>query len=393
MLLSSDFRFAAGIAEFGLVLRDSPYRAAASLDGAIRQLESAIGEDPDGSRDECVYLAKVARDLKGPVARRRQVPRGHLGEGMRSRYAGNMVRLARALVSTALVAVPCALAQIDKPPEFEEKPSFRQAAPAALDSTSHVSARSEAVDAGLVAQMDLFLPPEASAKYGEFAAARDLVRQRSLAAAASAFEAGTRSDPRGLEMNAGHAIALYLTGRHEESVAATLALARRFPREARLVALLGETAIAAPHHRESSLAALRAFTKGLPANGAARFYLAKLLADGSAEAPAEAVALWKQAAGLDTGDPRPCLELARAATADRPAEAILWLERALSRDPSLPDAHYRLSRLYAKQGNKVRAEMHLDRYRKLLRNRRHNGTGAANPFPALRAPRRPVPAR
>jgi hypothetical protein len=37
--------------------------------------------------------------------------------------------------------------------------------------------------------------------------------------------------------------------------------------------------------------------------------------------------------------------------------------------------------------------MHLDRYRKLLRNRRHNGTGAANPFPALRAPRRPVPAR
>ncbi|MEZ5355455.1 MAG: DUF3520 domain-containing protein [Bryobacteraceae bacterium] len=67
---SPDFRFAAGVAQFGMVLRDSAHRGSASLDSAVQLVEDAIGEDADGLRAEFVYLAKLARDLQRATARR-----------------------------------------------------------------------------------------------------------------------------------------------------------------------------------------------------------------------------------------------------------------------------------------------------------------------------------
>ncbi len=57
---SSDFKFAAAVAEFGLVLRDSPYKAGATLEDALRWAGQAAGPDRGGARGEFILLVKRA---------------------------------------------------------------------------------------------------------------------------------------------------------------------------------------------------------------------------------------------------------------------------------------------------------------------------------------------
>ena len=61
--MSADFRFVAAVAEFGLVLRDSPYKGSANLDAVIERASSAIGPDPNGHRKEFVEMARKAKGL------------------------------------------------------------------------------------------------------------------------------------------------------------------------------------------------------------------------------------------------------------------------------------------------------------------------------------------
>jgi Ca-activated chloride channel homolog len=62
---SADFKFAAAVAAFGMLLRGSDYRGSATLD-LVQELASAgRGPDPDGSRGEFIQLVKLARSLQG----------------------------------------------------------------------------------------------------------------------------------------------------------------------------------------------------------------------------------------------------------------------------------------------------------------------------------------
>ncbi|MBA4191889.1 MAG: hypothetical protein C0467_28245 [Planctomycetaceae bacterium] len=62
--MSEDFRFAAAVAEFGLVLRDSPYKGNANLDDVQTLAEGAMKYDPNGHRAEFLDLVRVATGLK-----------------------------------------------------------------------------------------------------------------------------------------------------------------------------------------------------------------------------------------------------------------------------------------------------------------------------------------
>jgi Ca-activated chloride channel family protein len=64
---SSDFRFAASVATFGLILRDSPYKGAANLDLVLHLAEGARGRDPSGYRSEFISLVNQARSLRGNI--------------------------------------------------------------------------------------------------------------------------------------------------------------------------------------------------------------------------------------------------------------------------------------------------------------------------------------
>lgn len=62
---SADLRFAAAVAEFSMLLRDSEFKATASFDQVVELAGSSLGPDPNGHRAEFLYLVKSARNL-GP---------------------------------------------------------------------------------------------------------------------------------------------------------------------------------------------------------------------------------------------------------------------------------------------------------------------------------------
>ncbi len=61
---SDNFRFAAAVAEFGLVLRNSEYCGDATFDTAAKIAQSSLGEDAGGYRAEFIDLVRLAKELQ-----------------------------------------------------------------------------------------------------------------------------------------------------------------------------------------------------------------------------------------------------------------------------------------------------------------------------------------
>lgn len=60
---SEDLRFAAAVAEFAQILRESEHKGAATLDQVIELAAGSLGRDPNGRRAEFLYLVKTAKSL------------------------------------------------------------------------------------------------------------------------------------------------------------------------------------------------------------------------------------------------------------------------------------------------------------------------------------------
>ncbi len=60
---SQDFKFAASVAGFGMILRDSPHKGNASYDGIIELAGEGVGADKHGYRAEFIKLVKKAKKL------------------------------------------------------------------------------------------------------------------------------------------------------------------------------------------------------------------------------------------------------------------------------------------------------------------------------------------
>jgi Ca-activated chloride channel family protein len=66
---SENLRFAASVAELGMLLRESPYKGNASYDQAAEIASSSLGRDPEGHRSEFLQLVNAASRLGTQVAR------------------------------------------------------------------------------------------------------------------------------------------------------------------------------------------------------------------------------------------------------------------------------------------------------------------------------------
>lgn len=62
---SGDFKFAASVAGFGMILRDSPHKGQATLDQVLTWAQPGLADDPHGHRAEFVDLIRRARDVTG----------------------------------------------------------------------------------------------------------------------------------------------------------------------------------------------------------------------------------------------------------------------------------------------------------------------------------------
>ena len=60
---SLDFQFQAAVAEFGLLLRRSPYKGAADFGHVVETARASLGQDRDGYRAEFVRLVERARGI------------------------------------------------------------------------------------------------------------------------------------------------------------------------------------------------------------------------------------------------------------------------------------------------------------------------------------------
>jgi Ca-activated chloride channel family protein len=60
---SADFKFAAAVASFGMLLRDSPHKGTATYDAVLEIARSALGEDKHGYRAEFTRLVEQAKTL------------------------------------------------------------------------------------------------------------------------------------------------------------------------------------------------------------------------------------------------------------------------------------------------------------------------------------------
>ena len=59
----ADFRFAAAVAQFGMILRDSPHKGNGTLAGVLDVAQDAKGADPGGYRAGFVELVREAQAL------------------------------------------------------------------------------------------------------------------------------------------------------------------------------------------------------------------------------------------------------------------------------------------------------------------------------------------
>jgi Ca-activated chloride channel family protein len=66
---SEDFRFASAVAEFGMLLRGSPFAGSANVGAVLARARGALGRDPGGHRAEFVTLVERYRALDGVAAR------------------------------------------------------------------------------------------------------------------------------------------------------------------------------------------------------------------------------------------------------------------------------------------------------------------------------------
>jgi len=61
---STDFRFAAAVAGFGMILRDSPYKGSATLDWVLATAANSRGADKNGYRQEFIRLVQRAMQMR-----------------------------------------------------------------------------------------------------------------------------------------------------------------------------------------------------------------------------------------------------------------------------------------------------------------------------------------
>lgn len=61
---SGDFKFAAAVASFGMLLRDSPHKGNATFGSVVELAQEGLGPDPSGRRKEFLDLVRKAQSLK-----------------------------------------------------------------------------------------------------------------------------------------------------------------------------------------------------------------------------------------------------------------------------------------------------------------------------------------
>jgi tetratricopeptide (TPR) repeat protein len=198
-----------------------------------------------------------------------------------------------------------------------------------------------------------------------------LLQLRAYEAATEVFKASIVRQPRSARLHVGLGIALYSRGEYRDAVQAFCDAADLAPADPRPYQFLGEMYGVSPEVGSEVTTRLARFVDTHPKNALAHFHYAMSLWKGSSRAleisdTRRVETLLRRAILLDRAMTRAYFELGvLLADQERYPEAIQHLRRAARMQPDLSQAHYRLSQLYQRTGQKDLAAKELETFRRL----------------------------
>jgi tetratricopeptide (TPR) repeat protein len=199
----------------------------------------------------------------------------------------------------------------------------------------------------------------------------NLLALQAFEEAIQVFTPAIRRHPESARLHVGMGIAQYARGQYEDAVKAFCQAADLAPSDPRPYQFLGEMYGVAPALGAEITSRLAGFAGTQPRNALAQFYYAMSLWKGQPpeSPPADkrrVEALLRQAVTLDRTLTKGFLELGILLSDEkRYQEAIAELQRAITLEPDLAQAHYRLAQAYQRTGQKELAAKELAVFERL----------------------------
>jgi tetratricopeptide (TPR) repeat protein len=201
--------------------------------------------------------------------------------------------------------------------------------------------------------------------------ASELLVHRTLDPAVAVFKDAATRYPKSQRLMVGLGMAYYARGNYDDAVTALLKAADLDPSDARCYKFLARAYDSSPSQATEVIERFKRFAELQPRNGQALYYYAMSLWKGKrAQDPdfdlKQIETLLQKAITADEKLPEAHLQLGNLKSDQgRFAEAIPEYRRALQLDSDLADAHYRLGQAYVRTGQKELAQEQLQVYQQL----------------------------
>lgn len=199
----------------------------------------------------------------------------------------------------------------------------------------------------------------------------EMLLHRTYEPAIEIFEQGVKLHPGSGRLRIGLGMSLYWRGKYDEAVQSLLAAADLNPSDPRCYYFLSKAYDSSPNQADEVIATFRRFSELQPNNAQAVYYYAMSLWKGKrAEDPSlnlqQIKLLLQRSISLDPKLADAHLQLANLYSDQHAyAEAIPEYVRALQLNPNSSDAHYRLGQACVHTGQRDRAQQEFDIYQKL----------------------------
>ncbi len=199
----------------------------------------------------------------------------------------------------------------------------------------------------------------------------EFLLHRTYEPAIDVFQQATQRYPNSPRLFTGLGMALYSRGKYDEAVKALLAAADLKPADPRPYLFLSKAYESSPNQADDVTQRFRRFAELQPRNALAIYYYAMSLWKGKrAQDPgfdlSQVESLLQKAVTLDPTMPEAHAQLGNLyADQHDYAKSIPEYQRALELNANLPDAHYRLGQDYVHTGQKERAQEEFAVYQRL----------------------------
>jgi tetratricopeptide (TPR) repeat protein len=198
----------------------------------------------------------------------------------------------------------------------------------------------------------------------------ELLLHRTYEPAIEIFQQGSRRYPNSPRMLIGLGMSLYSRGKYDDAVKALVAAADLEPSDARCYVFLSKAYYASPTQADEVIERFHRYAELEPKNALAQYYYAMSLWKGKrAEAasvdPQLVESLLQKSISLNESLPEAHFQLGNLYADQHEWEkSVPQYLRALQLDANLPDAHYRLGQDYIHTGKKDEAQAEFEIYQK-----------------------------